>query len=67
MKSMSTIGWVALVLVIVGALNWGLVGFFDYDLVKGILGDGSAARVIFSIVGLAGLWVIYEAAANKES
>lgn len=50
---------IALVLVIIGAINWGLVGLFNYDLVAGIFGNGSQAaafpRIIYSLVGLAGL------------
>lgn len=50
--------WVVLVLVIVGALNWGLVGFFDFDLVAKIFGDMSTvSRVVYAIVGLAGVWL----------
>jgi uncharacterized membrane protein YuzA (DUF378 family) len=47
----------ALVLVIIGALNWGLVGLFNFDLVATIFGSGSAlTRIIYTLVGLAGLW-----------
>jgi uncharacterized membrane protein YuzA (DUF378 family) len=51
----------ALVLIIIGGINWGLVGFFDYNLVDTIFTQGSiAARVIYDIVGVAALWgVIY--------
>ena len=59
---MSTLDWVASVLVIVGGLNWGLVGFFQYDLVASIFGGGdmtsTVARVIYALVGLASLWMI---------
>lgn len=51
---------VALILVIVGALNWGSIGLFGFDLV-GVLfgGQGSLiSRIIFTVVGLAGLWAI---------
>jgi uncharacterized protein len=59
--------WTALILTVIGALNWGLVGFFNFDLVRAIFGTGGAAtavvsvfsRVIFSIVGLAVLYSIY--------
>lgn len=51
--------YIAHILVIIGALNWGLIGFFDYDLVSGLFGFGSwFSRCIFAIVGLAGLYVI---------
>jgi uncharacterized membrane protein YuzA (DUF378 family) len=52
---------VALVLVLIGGLNWGLVGFFDYNLVDMLFGEGStAARVVYSLVGLATVFVIIE-------
>jgi uncharacterized protein len=50
---MKTLNLVTLVLVIVGGLNWGLVGFADFDLVAAIFGDGSAlARTVYVLVGL---------------
>lgn len=49
--------WVALVLLIVGGLNWGLVGAFDLDLVAAFFGPGSMlSRIIYILVGLAALW-----------
>jgi uncharacterized protein len=50
----------ALVLVIIGALNWLLVGLFKFDLVAAIFGGqtGAFSRIIYSLVGLAGLWCI---------
>jgi uncharacterized membrane protein YuzA (DUF378 family) len=50
----------ALVLVIIGALNWLLVGLFQYDLVASLFGGQSAflSRTVYSIVGLAGLYSI---------
>jgi uncharacterized protein len=50
----------ALVLVIVGALNWLLVGLFQYDLVASIFGgqDALLSRVIYTLVGVAGIWCI---------
>lgn len=53
------VDWLAYVLVIVGALNWGLVGFFKYDLVAKIFGDMSGvSRVVYALVGLSGLYLI---------
>ncbi len=48
---------VALTLVVIGALNWGLWGFFQFDLVAWLFGGNTAmlSRVVYSIVGLAGL------------
>lgn len=54
---MSTIQRLALVLTIIGAINWGLIGFFQFDLVASIFGGQETAisRIIYSLVGLAGL------------
>ena len=58
MKPLSIIDWVALVLVVVGALNWALVGLFQYDLVATIFGDMSVvSRTIYTLVGVGGLWL----------
>lgn len=50
----------ALILSIVGSLNWGLIGIFKFDLVAWIFGgqDAIISRIIYAIVGLAGLWCI---------
>lgn len=50
----------ALVLVIIGALNWGLIGFFQFDLVASLFGGQGAvlSRIIYGLVGLAGLYSI---------
>ncbi|KXJ34744.1 DUF378 domain-containing protein [Bacillus spizizenii] len=54
---MSTIQRICLVLTIIGAINWGLIGFFQFDLVAAIFGgQGSAlSRIIYGLVGIAGL------------
>lgn len=50
---------ISLILVIVGALNWGAIGLFGVDLVSSVFGVGSMlTRIIFSLVGIAGLWAI---------
>ena len=58
---MSGMDWTAFVLVIIGALNWGLVGFLNFNLVDALFGFGTIARVIYALVGLAGLWSIWHA------
>jgi uncharacterized protein len=47
-----------LALVIIGAVNWGLIGFFQFDLVAAIFGDSDTAitRIVYGLVGLAGLY-----------
>ena len=55
---------VALILTIIGALNWGLVGFFGFNLVSFIFGDMSIlARIVYALVGLSGVLVAYVASA----
>ena len=51
---------VSLVLVIVGAINWLLIGLFHFDLVASIFGGQAAvvSRIIYTVVGIAGLWCI---------
>ena len=57
MGKLTVLDWVALVLVLVGALNWGLVGFFSFDLVKTIFGDMSTlSRIVYALVGVAALY-----------
>lgn len=51
----------ALVLAIIGALNWGLIGFFNFDLVAAIFGGQgeTMSRIIYGLVGLAGLTLLF--------
>ena len=60
MKGVVSMDKLALVLVIIGAINWGLIGFFQFDLVAAIFGGQTAAlsRLIYGLVGLAGLYSI---------
>lgn len=57
----NAVAQIALWLSIIGALNWGLIGFFNWDLVRAIFGNSSAtdasaiSRVVYALVGLAGL------------
>ena len=56
---MKVIDKIALILVIIGAINWGLIGIFDYNLVDGIFGTMSmVSRIIYALVGISGLWSI---------
>lgn len=60
---------VSLILVIIGAVNWGLVGFAKFDLVAWIFGGQTAgfSRIVYALVGLAGLWCITLLFRRKES
>jgi uncharacterized protein len=54
---MRVINTVTLVLLIVGGLNWGLVGLLNFDLVAAIFGEMSPlSRIVYSLVGLSALW-----------
>ena len=56
---MKIIDTIALILVIIGAINWGLIGLFNFNLVDTIFGVGTAlSRIIYSLVGISGLWSI---------
>lgn len=60
--------WLALVLVLVGALNWGLVGILEFDLVVALFGEMSMlTRIVYSLVGIAALYVAaISTSLNKE-
>ena len=56
----SVLDWIALAMLIMGGLNWGLVGVMNFDLVAAIFGNGSfASHVVYTLVGLAALYCIY--------
>ncbi len=56
---MKIINTIALILVIIGGLNWGLVGLFEFNLVDFLFGEGSIlARIVYVLVGVASLWCI---------
>ena len=62
MKKANVVDWVAGILVLVGALNWGFVGFFDINFVSMIFGDMTMlTRAVYGLVGVAGLWMVYGA------
>ena len=56
---MKIVDKIALVLIIIGAINWGLVGIFSFNLVDSIFGTMSMiSRIIYALVGISGLWGI---------
>ena len=56
---MKILDYVLLALVIVGAINWGLIGFLQFDLVQMLFGDMTIlTRIVYAIVGLSGLYAI---------
>ena len=58
MKKLNALDWVAIVLLVIGGLNWGLVGIFGFDLVATIFGDMSIlSRIVYAVVGLSAIYV----------
>jgi len=55
---MGVIGLIAFILILLGALNWGLVGLFNFNLVTVIFGYGMVTNVIYVIIGVAALYKI---------
>ena len=55
----NALDWIALILVIIGGLNWGLVGLFDSNIVESVAGTGTTTTVVYALVGLAALYTIY--------
>lgn len=63
MGKLNVVDWIALVLVIVGGLNWALVGIFKFDLVAWIFGDMSVvSRIVYILVGVAAIYMAIIAA-----
>lgn len=67
MLNMKILDIIALLLVITGAVNWGLIGFFQFDLVSTIFGVMTMfTRVVFALVGIAGLYSLTFLARDRE-
>lgn len=66
MKKMSQVDWVAWTLVVVGAINWGLLGMAGINLVEGVLGTGALTQVVYILVGLSGLYLVWMALGSKK-
>ena len=57
MKALPKVAWI---LLIIGGLNWGLIGFFGYDVVAAVFGSSSTlTKVIYDLVGLSALYLIF--------
>lgn len=58
MRQLNAWDWTALVILIIGGLNWGLVGFFGFDLVAAIFGPMSVvSRIVYALVGLSAIYI----------
>lgn len=69
-KGMAAAEWIPMLLLIVGGLNWGLIGLFDFNLVATLFGEESAiSRIIYIAVGLSALYSLYMSArlSSKDS
>lgn len=59
---LTAVDWIAMTLLIIGGVNWGLVGLFSFDLVAAIFGPMSAvSRIVYVLVGLSALYTIFTA------
>lgn len=65
---MKGLDYTVLTIVLIGAINWGLIGFFDFDLVSTLFGQMSIlTRIIYAVVGIGGLYAIsYYGRMNSE-
>lgn len=62
-RGLNALDWIALVLLIIGGINWGLVGLFQFDLVAELFGGSSSliSRIIYTLVGLSAVFVAVDA------
>ncbi|MFC1756752.1 DUF378 domain-containing protein [Patescibacteria group bacterium] len=59
MNKLNVLDWILLILVVIGGLNWGLVGIFNFDLVATIFGDMSIlSRIVYTLVGLSAIYIL---------
>jgi uncharacterized membrane protein YuzA (DUF378 family) len=59
LNKLNTLDWISLILLIVGGLNWGLVGIFKFDLVAAIFGElGIISRIVYTLVGLSAIYLV---------
>lgn len=59
MKKLNTLDWVTMILVVVGGLNWLLVGLFGFDLVVAIFGTAMLTKIVYVLVGLSAVYVLF--------
>lgn len=63
MKRLNALDWIAIVLLVIGGINWGLIGLFQFDLVATLFGGQSSliSRIVYTIVGLSAVYVAIDA------
>jgi uncharacterized membrane protein YuzA (DUF378 family) len=57
--TLNAVDWIAMVLLIVGGINWGLIGLFGFDLVIALFGETQISGLVYTLVGISALWCIY--------
>ena len=62
MRKLNPVSWVAVILVIIGGLNYGIVGLFGVNVLGFILGAGLLERIIYVLIGISAIWLIIELA-----
>jgi uncharacterized protein len=67
MRRLDGIDWVAITLTVIGAINWGLIGLFKWNLVDTLFGTYSmVSRIVYTLVGVSGLYLIYTASKMSD-
>ncbi len=58
---MKGLHWISVILLIIGGLNWGLIGIFQFNVITTIFGDAAiVTKIIYILIGLSGLWGIFD-------
>jgi uncharacterized membrane protein YuzA (DUF378 family) len=65
MKRLTLLGWVCQLIVIVAAIDWGLIALFKIDLVTKIFGLGDIVRIVYIVVGAAGVFLLIDLITGK--
>jgi uncharacterized membrane protein YuzA (DUF378 family) len=65
MKRLTLLGWVCQLIVIVAAIDWGLIALFKIDLVTKIFGMGDIVRIVYIVVGAAGVFLLIDLITGK--
>lgn len=61
MKKTGKADWIALVLVIIGGINWGLFGLFEFNLIEFLFAESLVATIVYALVGLSAIYTIFYA------
>lgn len=65
MRRMNALDWVAWVLLIIGGINWGLVGLFGFNLVEVLFGVNIITRIIYVLVGISAIYLLFAVPAKR--